>query len=1712
MSEGLNIVAAPHPFLTERICLAVEAGGSLADVLDRSGLKFPMAIGARICVNGLVIPQEEWENHTPADGDLITLMAIPRGGGGKNVLRIVMALAVIAAMPAAGALIGTGLSSALGGASTILGSEALFAGTVGMIQVGAGIGALALVNAMCPPPRPSVRSNDNLAATQSYGIEGAQNQLAPWNPVPCMLGKHRFTPPYAAKPYTEINGNDQYLHALFCVGYGPLDITEPKIGETDLTEFKVGDDPEDRLAFEIWSYFNPDTDVLKYFKDDCTELGLSIELKQADGYQTRQTEADIDEIGVDISAPQGMVQFDNDGDKLERTVDFTIEYKKTTESTWSVSRAGQAFSLRNSGTIEKPGQFLTRTGSHEDGWEESYSTGYSYTIIGIDKTSGEIKLYRRMTRNSLGVTVPKVCSSAVLAKSNCPRPPSYVAPLAGITRASNDNTIDAGDIDNTWRTTELDCLNPATDFLVSATPTPGDTINIATGTLYFKPQFRGATNNAIRRTYRFSVPNGTYDVRIRRETTDQTSDKIFDKIYWTCLRSIKNSSPIKLPGLALVEMRVKASDQLNGMINTFNCVAHSILPDWNTLTSTWVERLTSNPASLFRAVFQGPANKKKVPDSKINLTDLQAWHAECVSKGYTFNQPIDYQSTVMETAANVAAAGRASLAMRDGKYTIIQDKPRTAIIQHFTPHNSWGFKSSKNLLTIPHGFRVRFADEDAGWQSTERIVYADGYNDENATEFEELQLVGITDSDLAWMHGRFHLAQLILRPEEYSFQTDIENLACTRGDLIRVNHDAPMWGLASGRIKSVTINGNYATGIVIDETVTMEAGKSYAVRIRKADLSSLPANVNTVAGDTNTLAFTTSIPIANAPAKGDLVMFGEAGIESVELIVKGIQPGPNLTATITAVDYSPAIYNADTGAIPAFDPGISLPAAPHAPLILNCRSDEWVMVRQKNGTWVVRMLVTLAHPSNTRMHDVARIEGQYRVHDPAGPWIKLAQIPRDATEVSIYDVETGVTYEIRFRYVFRDGVQGPWTSYYEHTVIGKSGNPSDVAFDDANCVFQSNRITFRWLAIQDPDLDYYELRTDTNWGASAGLVTRTKATKYVYVNPLDINATYYIKARDTSGNYSTNADEITGDTDYLTVGTISTDFTTENLQISWAAVDPAKLSYYQVALYNNSDMAGGHCIHTSAQINYNHYEFTLAMNQAASGGPYRELWVRVTAHDIYGRTGYSDGYGINPAPPQITTLMVVTLVDGLILTCDPLYDDIIGYEFGCDTDDPPTTTQEVGTNFSTWLDLVGGTEYHVRVRAKDVFGYGAWSSIQHGTPETLTVDETDMDIPLTRGVVWSCTAGTLSWNAHEILFKGEIYSIPAGSTASAFVYWVSSSPTQYSSGSSVPVALDTWAMCYQNSNIAYPAQQGKIIHGGYVQVNTLNADRIITSTMTLSRITGSGSLTIGASGTLTIGSGGAFTVASGGQITISSATGINVSSGADITVQAGGKIKLAGNASTPGTLEIYKNALSGTYLTIGGFNTNGFRFTPSSDGAESLYLAVSGARWANIYGYATSLVQWYSYDGLALYATGATGLLIYASTGYLTLQSANGVKVIGNLRSDSSTNIARIATGSYTGNGSTLSRTITSSLGFTPKLVLIFKITAHGAETYVFMAGPLTDAGTGDTYSFTHGATQFFTAFNPTCINIITGGFAVDYGHTFWPNQNGVTYEYICIG
>ncbi|MGV0961438.1 MAG: host specificity factor TipJ family phage tail protein [Limnohabitans sp.] len=179
--------------------------------------------------NGQPVLREEWDDPLAA-GDLVAVVHLPQGGGGEgsNPLRIVLMLAVMVYAPVlASELIG------INGAA-VLGSTG-----VAVVQAGVAMAGMALVNAVIPPPKlPSPQQAASLAApSPTYNLQAQGNLARLDQAIPVQYGRVCAYPDFAAQPYVEYAGNEQYLYQLLCLGLGEFDIEAIRIEDTPVNNF-----------------------------------------------------------------------------------------------------------------------------------------------------------------------------------------------------------------------------------------------------------------------------------------------------------------------------------------------------------------------------------------------------------------------------------------------------------------------------------------------------------------------------------------------------------------------------------------------------------------------------------------------------------------------------------------------------------------------------------------------------------------------------------------------------------------------------------------------------------------------------------------------------------------------------------------------------------------------------------------------------------------------------------------------------------------------------------------------------------------------------------------------------------------------------------------------------------------------------------------------------------------------------------------------------------------------------------------------------------------------------------------------------------------------------------------------------------------------------------------------------------------------------------
>ncbi|MGB0912024.1 MAG: host specificity factor TipJ family phage tail protein, partial [Phaeobacter italicus] len=323
---------------------------------------------------------------------------------------------------------------------------------------------------------------------------------------------------------------------------------------------------------------------------------------------------------------------------------------------------------------------------------------------------------------------------------------------------------------------------------------------------------------------------GRWQVRLTMLTDENTSTRIQQRTTWAALQTLRPEYPLAYPRpLALVALRIKATHQLSGALDDFNCLVTRICPDWDSATGSWIPRATENPASLYRHILQDPALPEPRTNAQIDLDQLEAWHAFCTAQGLTYNAALsDTGTTLHDILTEVAAAGRAT-PRHDGRtYGVVIDQPTddTLIVDHISPRNSWGFKARRSYFKPPHASVVTFLDADNDYKQTQRTIRWPGF-DGDIEVTEELPMSGKVYASEVWREARRRQLEALYRPDTFEATQDGLFRVATRGDAVITNHTTLQRDHMTGRVRRV-----FGDLIEIDDIVLMEADLEYAVRFR----------------------------------------------------------------------------------------------------------------------------------------------------------------------------------------------------------------------------------------------------------------------------------------------------------------------------------------------------------------------------------------------------------------------------------------------------------------------------------------------------------------------------------------------------------------------------------------------------------------------------------------------------------------------------------------------------------------------------------------------------------------------------------------------------------------------------------------------------------------------------------------------------------------
>lgn len=1121
----------------------IESGELLRSAIERATKEVPLGEFKledvfNTVVNGISVESDFWDKVKLKPEDIVLVTPKLKDGDSgqifKQILIIGVAIAASAIFPPA--------------SFTAVGS--------GLLVAGVTIAASLALNALIPPPNPDLGGGidlggSDIADSQMYSITGQSNEMKRLGTVPKVYGSHRVFPTLATIPYTELSVNPasgeivQYLCGIYDFGLG-----SPKI-----TDLAIGDTPFSSEAFDDFQYRlvdpnRPDTDQDEFdaplnkeftlYKGDRSTAQLSFDL--LDGTEVIQNSRNNpdslkQEILLDFACPRGLYSYSSGGDIGLELVNLHIDFAPVGSSDWKPYNdltAVDSYDLIGGTEIVQfsypivpllPTDVLFSTYFQSNTYTTgNYANEFNY-IVDVSTKQGTNKL---LVSPTSGADSWQVGRQVFYYQE-------FIGVIQSIATVSGHIELT---LDRAFNSKSAYQYRGHIDAPTLAVPSPvpvisGDAYNVfnirSSASDPSLASIRSSKTTPIYASFRFTPKAlGQFQVRVRRVSSSGSyNQQVVNDTAWVALSTAFSRTPINTTKRhVFLEIRVKATNQLNGNIQNLSAVATQPVDVYDPDSETWSRQISSNPAWVFVDLLTGEVNKKAVAKTRLHLPSILAWADYCdaipdsppgqdfLFPRFSCNFLLDFDTTLQGLLQQVGGAAQASLNIIDGKYGVLVDRLKTTPIQIFTPRNSKDFTSTRFYSQRPDGVNVKYIDPQLGWEISEVAVYDNGFNQDNAINLEDMTSFACTSQEQAWRFGRYMIAQNKLRQETINLLVDFENLICTRGDYVQVCQDVMQVGGRPARVKSVS-----GSDIGIDDALDIDPDIEYGYTYRSAigeiktsTLTPIDARTFTVDGD--------------IPAVGDLIVIGEVGKIVIDCIVKSINPNDDMSAQLSLVERANEIFDYESsGVLPEYDPQISQTSRPDfspPKAVVGLAIDDlnWECAETQSGyNYFVQVSWDIPPGS---------VYENFEVWFDDGRGYKLAaSTSAKYFKTNIDQTRLGYPHGIKVVAVAASGkklqlVEMPEVTF---TPVVKNTSPSDVTNFGMSITNQTLQLT--WDFIADCDANKYEIRysPDTNdvWEASTPLQLVDRNVNSVTVQAR--TGVYFIKAVDFAGNKSANASE-----------------------------------------------------------------------------------------------------------------------------------------------------------------------------------------------------------------------------------------------------------------------------------------------------------------------------------------------------------------------------------------------------------------------------------------------------------------------------------------------------------------------------------------------------------------------------------------------------------
>ncbi|WP_371818848.1 host specificity factor TipJ family phage tail protein [Achromobacter sp. SD115] len=1030
-SETPSLLVVRNPFVAstgrDAFCAPFLPGETLGRYCERLGVALPSRV-VNVWHNGRPVPIGIWQRLIPRNGDQVVIRARGEGGGGGNkVLRTVAMIAVIAA-----SIVAPYLAPVAWGVG---------AGTMGgaLLSAAVMIGGSLLVNTLLPMPTPTAAklgSGQKYESSPTYAIQGGRNRARPWEPMAIVFGQHKVVADIGAKPYSQYVGDTQFLNQIFHFGL--------QLNSVSLNDYKIGETPVLSFQGVQMQSSDPNSGGLTMFPGNVDTLqGFTL---QAGVVNTRTTPKDVTHISVEVASQLFYV---NDSGSMEsRTVELRLQYRP-------VGGAWVDIGLLNDASYAThywaKMQIVSGTGGGEAGeaYTREQQIGFGSTNS-ADHTDGEtfvIKPGYSFGGGDAGVTV--------------------VPPVMGVWR---------------WKPHPFQVGQPwagiAPDPLLGYSTTPGVRVT-------------GGRQEPTRKTISWDVPVGMYEVRAWKVTADIQSSRESNQ---TAISQILcyQTDTADYSGQLRVALRIQASAQLNGAVDEFSAIATAWCSIWT--GSDWQWAPTSNPAWWFLWFARGKLDTDGhriygggMSDAQIDIEAIKAWGLWCHTNRLTFDYVLDRKMSTASVLQMIARAGRASMTYQTGKLGVIWDAADTPVTAMFGPFNvrAGSFKVAYINEGTVDEIVANFINKDSGWVMDEVRAKVPGVVATNNPL--QLDLDGCVYADMAGREANLLAASQVWRRRQISWETDIEGMVCTRGDVVSFSHDLTVWGY-SGRM----MPGSGGTTIKLQNKVPSD-GNGIAM-LRDPDGNMKTVTVVSAVGDVDELTIIS--PLDGFP------MPGAAGFEECAPFDWAWQFDPIAT---------PGRRFKVSGVSPAGD-GLRFEAVDDDPEYYACEDNPYAYTPPRDGALLVGVVFSISATEAivNASSDQIRVTLTWALSRemPVLAVVFVNGVQRLAQDIEGRSTDLLVrTGDVITATVTPNGPTGTGTPR-ETTYVVQGLNAPLPPVEGLTTVFRDGLTVLSWRKVSDVRDPDYEVRIGDSWSNSR-IVGSTRAQEMLAVG----NGSYWVAAR-----------------------------------------------------------------------------------------------------------------------------------------------------------------------------------------------------------------------------------------------------------------------------------------------------------------------------------------------------------------------------------------------------------------------------------------------------------------------------------------------------------------------------------------------------------------------------------------------------------------------